>query len=109
MNSSRKSTPPRTDLINKSSLTGDDDSTDPRPTEVTKFQKLSKERIEACMDDSFMKQFGIERTENTDKIEYTLRDCHLSTKKKVNEILTQFYIDVKKEMLSFDKSIKPLE
>lgn len=88
---------------------GDDPAEQPRPTKVTKFQQLSKERIEACMDDVFMKKFGIIRTDNTDKIEYSLRDCHLSTNKKVNEILQKFYIDIKNEMLPFDPTIKPLE
>ena len=88
---------------------GNDPAEQPRPTKVTKFKQLSKQRIENCMDDVFMKQFGIIRTNNTDKIEYSLRDCHLSTNTKVNEILQEFYIDVQREMLSFDPNIKTLE
>jgi hypothetical protein len=53
------------------------------------------------MDDGFMKEFGIERTKNTDNIEYSLRDCYLSTNKKINKILKEFYIDVQREMLSY--------
>ena len=60
------------------------------------------------MDDSFMKEFGIIRTDSITEIEYSLRDCHLSTNKQVNNILQEFYNDAQVEMLSYS-GLKPLE
>ena len=111
MSLSQKSTPTKNGVpkdISELFWDTDDNIIHARPTKVTKFQRLTKQRIETCMDDSFMKEFGIIRTDSITEIEYSLRDCHLSTNKQVNNILQEFYNDAQVEMLSYS-GLKPLE